>query len=110
MGRSARIPLTFAERPRTSRARAACSPANFTSPGARLRRHLGLRGLSDGSMLQRMTSASRWWGVLLAALVGLWAGAARAHEEDGGVWFEEGEPERPLLRIHGSGPYDPPPP
>lgn len=60
-------------------------------------------------MLQRMIGSTRCWGVVLAAILGLWAGVARAQGEDGG-WFEGAEPERPLLRIHGSGPYDPPPP
>src|SRR5688572_20572228 len=58
-----------------------------------------------------------WNSVSFAAVVmtlGLWAGGVSAQADDGG-WFEsesgstEPSSERPVLKIHGQGAYDPPP-
>jgi hypothetical protein len=74
-----------------------------------------LRGLNGGYMLQLMTPPNKLWALLAALVLGLWAGGAAAQTDGDGDWFEEQqtspEPgERPTLKIHGKGEYDPPPP
>jgi len=61
-------------------------------------------------MLELMTPPKKWRALLVVLVVGLWAGGAAAQSEDG-AWFDEADDsERPQLKIHGDGPYDPPPP
>jgi len=62
-------------------------------------------------MLELMTPPKKWRSMLVVLVLGLWAGGAAAQSEDDGGWFEESAPtDRPQLKIHGDGPYDPPPP
>ncbi len=63
-------------------------------------------------MLITMTPPKKWWASLVVLTLGLWAGGAAAQSDDGGGWFDEpaDTSERPQLKIHGSGQYDPPPP
>jgi hypothetical protein len=50
------------------------------------------------------------WSIIVTVAVSSWAGGASAQGDDGG-WYEDSDrSERPALKIHGKGPYDPPPP
>jgi hypothetical protein len=66
-------------------------------------------------MLVSMTPPKKWRALLVVLGLGLWAGGAAAQADEGG-WFEgpdatdPGGGERPVLKIQGKGPYDPPPP
>jgi hypothetical protein len=75
-----------------------------------------LRRLNGGYMLESMMPQNKLWALLVVLSLGFWAGGAAAQSEDDGGWFDEAEqgspnsPERPTLKIHGKGQYDPPPP
>ena len=61
-------------------------------------------------MLELMTPPKKWRALLVVLVMGLWAGGAAAQSDEDG-WFDESDhSERPQLKIHGDGPYDPPPP
>jgi hypothetical protein len=62
-------------------------------------------------MLVTMTPPKKWRALLVVLTLGLWAGGAAAQTDDDSGWFDEPrENERPQLKIHGKGQYDPPPP
>ncbi|HTV24454.1 MAG TPA: DUF6600 domain-containing protein [Polyangiaceae bacterium] len=61
-----------------------------------------------------MTPTKIWWALLVVLTLGFGAGRAAAQSDDssddGGGWFDESDStERPQLKIHGKGQYDPPP-
>ena len=64
-------------------------------------------------MLVTMTPTNKWWALLVVLTLGFWAGGAAAQSDDrsdDGGWFDESDTaERPQLKIHGKGQYDPPP-
>lgn len=63
-------------------------------------------------MLVTMTPTKKWWALLVVLTLGFGAGEAAAQSDDDGGWFDESSTpsERPQLKIHGKGQYDPPPP
>jgi hypothetical protein len=73
-----------------------------------------LRRLNGGYMLKSMTPRNKLWALLVVLSLGFWAGGAAAQSDEDGGWFDEAEPsapsDRPTLKIHGEGKYDPPPP
>jgi hypothetical protein len=70
-----------------------------------------LRRQDGRSMLTLMTPTNKWWALLVVLTLGFWAGGAAAQSDDDGGWFDESDTsERPQLKMHGKGPYDPPPP
>jgi hypothetical protein len=70
-----------------------------------------LRRQDGSSMLVTMTPPKKWRALLVVLTLGLWAGGAAAQTDDESGWFDEpSADERPQLKIHGKGQYDPPPP
>jgi hypothetical protein len=62
-------------------------------------------------MLMTMTPPNKWRALLVVLVLGFWAGGAAAQSDDDSGWFDEPDTsERPQLKIHGQGQYDPPPP
>ena len=62
-------------------------------------------------MFVSMTPTNKWWALLVVLTLGFWAGGAAAQSDDDNGWFDENDTsERPQLKIHGKGQYDPPPP